>query len=925
MKKQLCILFALIFLFANQAWAVRTFYAPMTSNATATVLGGTATINVDGPDGWYTWIDTDGVLQGTSAQASPSARIEADGLLCEGMGVNLNSYSLMTSTWDTTRSIKSTGQTDPAGGSNAIALLADDSDADATHIFHSAALITIDDNTTVTFSIFAKKKDYDWIQLRIRKNDAGQVFSYFNLSTGALGTNSGCDNRGISALGSTGWYRIWITEDVSATGNQTRFDIYIVNADDDANFDVTGTNVDTTGTYIYGAQVEESPYPTSYIPTSGATAVRWSQEGAVDTTELLGTTNTTSFKLSAASGNSFFQSDDITLTDYAGVLGTDLINASTLNGDMEDNSNWTTTGTPSTCEQSTTKVWEGSYSWYVDADALNEGIYSDTFVIPADTSKYWITFNYYIVSGELDARSKNPTDSKGLDFTGTYTTTGSWQKATIVTTATGTLEYERIYFRSNGGAAEFYIDDVRISPITTTSPAYRITLTDDSSETLVGFIGYPDVAETVGLNIVADETFDDITKAAAKGVDGITKANPGVVTFDAGHGYSDGDVIYFSGLTEMTELNGEYWILRSNAGDTFELQTTVGSSLDTSGYGAAETTGGNCAQLCDFTEWTEGTGWHPGVDGAGALSGVAHCDGSQGGNTDLTDASGSDDYYYEQYQFTVSDYSAGAVKMYPNGISSSGDKIEDGTYTQYTNMRQTLGTILLRGNATFVGSVDNAIIQYVRHAGTDGVRVYTDENLDTEGWDDDGDDFDFTDTEYDVTIEFIDTNGIYWAHADLWATNWATDMDPEGTMSLEWTPGFSNADLAAGNWGGISPTNVSARLFYFTREGTGTLVSNDSSNVCKNEAGITSGTTIDVVVTWDDDIDAQGDLEVYADGTASGDLEEYDGAWPTGTNLIIGFNNPYPFHVKSLRFSDTYYTGSTTEGPTSLGMGMTMD
>lgn len=71
-------------------------------------------------------------------------------------------------------------------------------------------------------------------------------------------------------------------------------------------------------------------------------------------------------------------------------------------------------------------------------------------------------------------------------------------------------------------------------------------------------------------------------------VTGITKANPGVVSSVA-HGLAVGDLVYFTGLTEMTELN-----------TTTQTVTAVGSAdifsiNDTSSYGAAETTGGACA------------------------------------------------------------------------------------------------------------------------------------------------------------------------------------------------------------------------------------------------------------------------------------------------------------------------------------------
>lgn len=71
-------------------------------------------------------------------------------------------------------------------------------------------------------------------------------------------------------------------------------------------------------------------------------------------------------------------------------------------------------------------------------------------------------------------------------------------------------------------------------------------------------------------------------------VSGITKASPGVVTA-TGHGYSNGDLVNFHALTEMTELNGYYDAVENKADNTFQ-------TINTSGFGAAETTGGNCVR-----------------------------------------------------------------------------------------------------------------------------------------------------------------------------------------------------------------------------------------------------------------------------------------------------------------------------------------
>ncbi len=64
-------------------------------------------------------------------------------------------------------------------------------------------------------------------------------------------------------------------------------------------------------------------------------------------------------------------------------------------------------------------------------------------------------------------------------------------------------------------------------------------------------------------------------------ISGITQASPGVVTTSAAHNISDGDLVYFSGISGMTELNGQFVQATSASGTTFTL-----SGLDTSSYTA---------------------------------------------------------------------------------------------------------------------------------------------------------------------------------------------------------------------------------------------------------------------------------------------------------------------------------------------------
>ncbi len=209
----------------------------------------------------------------------------------------------------------------------------------------------------------------------------------------------------------------------------------------------------------------------------------------------------------------------------------------------------------------------------------------------------------------------------------------------------------------------------------------------------------------LGAELLTDGAFAVTSKAVAKGVAGITKANPGIVSFDAAHGYVDGDVIFFDNLNEMTELNGEYWKLRANTGNTFQLTTVWDTtSLDTSEYGAAQTTPGNYAQKVTFTNWAAGTGWHPETDYAGALSGKAHCDGTQTANAYLYESVLSADKFYK-IVFTLSNFNAGTVRSLA-GTDAGLSRTENGTYYDVL-MCVVNANLCLRADAAFIGSVDD--------------------------------------------------------------------------------------------------------------------------------------------------------------------------------------------------------------------------
>lgn len=940
-KKIIALATVYLFLFSNVAWASTTGWAPFTEDSGIMIYDGSrVTATVSGPTCYYTYVDTDGVLQGEDAAAAPSARIESDGLLCEGQAKNLVAYSTDFSQYTAEDDIAASANVNgPEGGTNTAYTVTDNGGNANDWLYYSVGNdLTAD--AQYTMSVYVKEGTATSFSLLLRNHtdSSNDILIDYQWSSNVLSQKAAdAGTSTVSQLGSTTWWRITATAAANIIDNGDTYR-FCVSASE------VGTDPAASKTVIfYGAQLEESPYVTSYIPTSGAARVRWSQEGAIDTTDLLASTNTTSFKLSAASGNSFFQSDDITLTDYAGVLGTDLINATTLNGDMEDDSNWENSGFDNgeTNERSSTQVWEGSYSRHASVDNQYEG-FQQVFTVVSGTN-YRVDFMYWIVSGELQVAGVTGRTNLG----GTYTTTGSWQRGilSMVASASGT---EYIIFRSYTAEnpTEFYIDDVRISPITTTAPAYRIILEDGDGATITGFIGYPDVAETLAPDLW-DANKGEFTEASLLGSELISNGDCSSDDFTKGTGWAhdavnneydcDGSQVADSDLTQniitaaglhkvvFTVKNYSAGNVCGYAYDTEGTDVSANNTYTQYIYATASGVAGVRADanfvgtIDDVSIKKIDISWEPaGANTMEIVSDelkISRVD-SSGAFVYLTDAKdlSANVVVQQLYKSTIDAYTDAGdtvqVGIYGGQHSILSGNVAESktTYNIYQNAENTSNLYLKAGYGMGAGEViyaDNVTLKAVRHGGTDAVRVYTSSALTTEGWTESGTfDYDEGVTDgFNVTIEFIEANGIYWPHANLWATDWATDMDPQGAMFVDWTPGYAAADSSATH-GVITVSDAIASVFAI--DASDDVESQDGTNTCTDALAPVNGTTYEICVTWDEDIDADGSLEIFTDQTASGDEEEYDDSFGAGTNLIIGFNNPYPFHLKSLRFINSY-------------------
>jgi hypothetical protein len=182
----------------------------------------------------------------------------SEAFLLEPQSTNLIPYSedFSYASWSKIGSSLTSGFLSPSGDLSAFKLV--ESTNNGNHILRNNSFTT---SGETTISIYAKAEQRNKILLF--NGPAGYGFDLLNGTTFALSTTIP-DSFNITEL-TNGWYKCCIT---NSTAN--RLSVYIL--DDFNSFSYTGDGV--SGVYVFGAQVEQQSYATSYIPTSGASATR---------------------------------------------------------------------------------------------------------------------------------------------------------------------------------------------------------------------------------------------------------------------------------------------------------------------------------------------------------------------------------------------------------------------------------------------------------------------------------------------------------------------------------------------------------------------------------------------------------------------------------------------------------------------------
>jgi hypothetical protein len=136
-------------------------------------------------------------------------------------------------------------------------------------VHQASQVVTLADNTSYAFSCFAKADGYNFLRLAPTTKAGTTNSTFFNLSTGAVGTVGGGHTASIENYGN-GWYRCTIVYNSGSGASTTTQRVAVSQSDNQTSFAGSGTD----GILIYGAQIEAGSYVSSYLNTLSTSVTR---------------------------------------------------------------------------------------------------------------------------------------------------------------------------------------------------------------------------------------------------------------------------------------------------------------------------------------------------------------------------------------------------------------------------------------------------------------------------------------------------------------------------------------------------------------------------------------------------------------------------------------------------------------------------
>jgi hypothetical protein len=155
----------------------------------------------------------------------------------------------------------------PEGSLNASSLI--DNSVNGVHRAFSIYGTSIASGQLVSHSVFAKAKEHNWFQLSTGGSTNDQ-WANFDLENGVIGNSSSSANPIIENYGN-GWYRCILFATTSAN-NASLAGLLTLTNNLDATLRSPSYSGSNKGVYVFGLQIEQGSYPTSYIRSNSGSA-----------------------------------------------------------------------------------------------------------------------------------------------------------------------------------------------------------------------------------------------------------------------------------------------------------------------------------------------------------------------------------------------------------------------------------------------------------------------------------------------------------------------------------------------------------------------------------------------------------------------------------------------------------------------------